>query len=540
MPPSTGRARSIERNNERKARNSAERSSSSSNQTSSNPDEFKFSFGGKSYENKADATAASRAGRNPGIVTSDSASTTVNNSRNTLNNIGSGTGATVPTTGGNNVQNQLSELFKQLSTARGQLETAQASEKLAKDNLDNNKQTDLADGINAINTKATGGKADTSAVDDPVLRAITDASINRISNTQAQITRLDDYRKLMSAYSQGEIDDISSTALRSVERQVKENDRVQRAMEFAGIIGGRAQMAPVVEGTLIHEIIQDGLDRIDVIEDKKTTAIRAARKAESEFNYKLFTESVTLANQFNTEIEDSITKLKTEVRQAEKDEQEKTTFRQAQQERNSLILAGELTEATPELIRQAADANGIDLGLLMKAVNDAKFEKANRKFTGEDNALSLIDKRSSIDKRNNDMRLDNAANARAAAAAARDAEAIKEIKLPEDIAQSFRSEGLSKSESQTVFSEIEEFGLDNLVEIYLEEGNRDKDEIKAIVRAHERIQRPKNNKDDKEVLTPTEIRLNAFIDRAKTSQQKKFDRLAKDKFVVPTAKFFKE
>ena len=532
MPPSTGRARSIERNNERQARNSAVRSSAGNNSSNNSND----NSGNISEPSEALRNLSINSARNPGIVTSDSASTAVNNSRNTLNNIGSGTGATVPTPdGGNGVQSQLSELFKQLSTARGQLETAKASEKLAKENLDNNKQIDLADGINAINTKASGGKADTSAVNDPVLRAITDASINRISNTQAQITRLDDYRKLMSDYSQGEIDDISSTALRSVERQVKENDRVQRAMEFAGIIGGRAQMAPIVEGTLIHEIVQDGLDRIDIIESRKTTAIRTARKAESEFNYKLFTESVELANQFNTEIENSITKLKTEVRQAEKDEQEKLTFRQGQEERNSLMLAGELTEASPELIQQTAAANGIDLGLLIKAVNDAKFEKSNRAFTEKENALSLVDTQSSINKRNNDMRLDNAANARAAAAA----NALKEAAstIPEDVEQGFRSVAmLSKGQAESAWSDVQNFGLDDAVENVWLPGGYSKDQVKAMVAAHEQSQRTVNTDDGtkESVLTATEVNLNSFIDKWKSEKQKR-----SEKRYQPTDRFFK-
>jgi len=509
----------------------------------------KDDFGKTQVGVKTNYTGSNENVRNSGIVTSDSASTTVKNSRDTLNNIGSGTGSTVtPPSGGNSVQDQLSALFKQLSTARGQLETAKASEKIAKDNLDNTEMSnklkglgtsgeqDLAGGINAINDVVGGGKANTGAVQDPTLRAMTDGVINTVQLAQAQMTRLNDFRNLMSDYSQGEIDDISATALRSVERQVKENDRITRAMEFAGIIGGRAQMAPVVEGTLIHEIIQDGLDRIDVIEDKKTTAIRTARKAESEFNYKLFTEEVDIANQLNKDIEDGISKLKTEVRQAEKDEQDRMTFRQEQEKRNSLILAGELTEASPELIQQTAAANGIDLGLLMKAVNDAKFEKANRKFTGEDNALSLLDKQSSINKRNNDMRLDNAGDARAAAAASSEKE--QKIVVPADVRQGFRSVStLSESEITTVWADIQEFGLDNAVQNYLEEGQSPK-QIKAIVAGHEQSQRIEN--DDKEfVPTDTEVRLYNVIDEAALKRLKKQTRDNKNNFISPTDKFFK-
>jgi len=463
--------------------------------------------------NQAVINALARTGKSSGLTTSDSAAGAVDEANDTLNDMEGETGST-----GNSTQDQLTALFEQISNTRAQLATAKENEKIAKDNLDNNEMTskleglksseeagggkqDLADGINAVNDVVAGGEADSSAVDDPVLQAMTDSTITKVKLAQAQQTRLNDFAKTMSRYAQADIDDINATALRAVERQVAENDRVQRAMRGAGILAGRSQMAPTTQGSIINEIIEDGLDRINVIENKKTTAIRAARKAETEFNYALFTESVEIAKQLNTDIENSVKDLRAQVRQAEKDEQDAITFRQEQEERNALILAGELVGATPELIQQTALANGIDPGLLAKAVNDAKFEASNRKFTEQSNTLTLANKREDLIKK-------------------RTPDAPKAVVLPKDVEQGFRSVArLSKKASESAWSDIQTFGLDDAVtEIWLP-GGYSKDQVKSMVAAHEQSQR-NEDEDGNAVITATESTLNAVIDNWQTQAEK--------------------
>lgn len=466
-----------------------------------------------------------------GLVTSDSASKTVENSRNTLNELGSNTGST--TTGGK--ADQLSGLFEQISNLRGQLTTAKENERLEKERAtdtelqtklgaagnseeaDANAPTDLSKSINAIN-----GDGDTSGIEDPVMAATTQTTLNKLSLIEQQSTRLNDFAKTMSEYSQADVNDINATAMRSVEREIAENARVQRAMEFAGVVAGRAQMSPRVEGSLINEIIRDGLDRINVIEDNKTTAIRAARKAESEFNYQLFTDSVDLAKEYNQEIEDSVTALKAEVRQAEKDDQDKLVFAQDQEERDALILAGELIDATPEQINAAAMANNIDPSLLSKAVGDAKFEAEDRTFNNAKNAQDLVsgaltieNKRADLSKKYNDIRNGNGSE--------------DSIDIPDDILRGFRTAGLSLQDSEAEWQTMEKFGLDGSVTIWLE-GGYEKDQVKGLVSAFEASQRPKADDINPNPQTSAEIRLNAVIDQwepkdKRTPTQKKMDSL---------------
>jgi hypothetical protein len=448
-----------------------------------------------------------------GITTSDSASKAVDSARDTLNDIGSNSGAT-----SDNTSSATIVLLNRISNLRTELEESQKQEELAKKNLtDADLQSkleaagsseevtatgdaDLEAGVDALNKAGAGETGVTSDfVDNPILRGITDATLNTVSTIQAQLTRLGDFRNTMSDYSQAEIDDISATAERAVQRQIEENARVKRSMEFAGVVGGRAQFAPTVQSTIIHEIVQAGLDEINVIEDNKNTAIRQARQAEAEFDYQIFTDSVELAKEYHKEIENGITKLKAEVRQAEQDEQDRITFNQSQQERNALILAEELVDATQEKIAETAAANGVDLGLLMKAVNDAKFEKSNR-------SLTLANQRKGL---------------------AGDSDT--KISIPKDVEQGFRSVArLSKGDSESAWLDIQDFGLDDSVAVWLDEG-RSKAQVKAMVSAHEQSQR---SKDEDGIVQPTasESTLHTFIDNWKSPEEKKEENTPKSKF----------
>lgn len=338
--------------------------------------------------------------------------------------------------------NPFAALFERINVLQTNLNAAKEAEKLAKENLataDVNAKlasqtsaeevgksagADLSAGVDAVGKAAQGQTTDTSTIEDPVIRALTDKSVANVSILNQQMQALNDYRSQFNEYTQQDIDSIARTAERAVNRQLAENDRVKRAMEFAGIVGGRAQFSPIIEETIINDVVQEGLDKIEVINEKKNTAIREARKAEADFNIDVFEQQANLAKEYNNEIESTISAMNAQVRQVEKDERERIDFRQSQEERASLILAEELVDATPEQVMQAAAANGIEPGLLAKAVNDAKFEKQNREFETQNQALTLEEKRASIAKSYNDIRL---ANEKAAATASTEPMSVSEI-----------------------------------------------------------------------------------------------------------------
>jgi len=350
-----------------------------------------------------------------GITTSDDAASILKTAKETLQGIQgnlneSVASGEVESSKTSKVENPLTALYARLGTLKKDLAAAKEKEKLAQETLANDQAQASLDAVGS--STEGGGSAGESAIsqfanqhpDDLMVQSIADAGAANLDITMNLMNAIGQYREQGNEYTQQDIDSISRTAERSVERQLAENDRVTRAMQFAGVVGGRAQFAPVVEQSIINDVVQEGLDKIEVINEKKNTAIREARKAEADFNIDMFEQQANLAKDYNDQIEATFSQMNAQVRQAEKDERDRIDFRQQQEERNSIILAGELINSTPEQIAKAAVANGIDHALLTKAVNDAKFEQQGRDFDTASNKLSLKQQRANLAKTYNDMK----------------------------------------------------------------------------------------------------------------------------------------
>lgn len=329
-----------------------------------------------------------------GIVTSDDARARAKNADKTITDI------TPIDEGG--AESPVSALYKRLNSLQSELKKAKEAEKKAKDdqanadiqaklkNIDSasevgeSAKTDISAGVDAI---LNDGKTDN--IEDPVIRSLAEKTSANISIISNQMNTLENYRKQFNQYTKDDIDSIARTAERSIQRQTEENERTANAMRFAGVISGRAQFSPLIEQSIIKDVIQEGLDEIEVINEKKNSAIREARRAEAEFNVDAFEQQAELAKEYNSQIESAISNMNQRVREAEQDERARVEFRQAQEERNSLILAEELIDATPQQIMEAAIANGVDVGLLTKAVNDAKFTNTERELDIESKRASI-------------------------------------------------------------------------------------------------------------------------------------------------------
>jgi len=487
-----------------------------------------------------------------GITTSDAATATAKEANKTLYNIsakandpnyvspyetgngkyqGSSSTTTNDTTNTSG-DNLFSGLFKRISTLQSNLATAQKNEKAAQDTLANNEtnsklnsissaqevgnkaKADFSAGSNAINNAEQGKNANTSNINDPFIKSLTESSIASVGIFNEQMTALNQYQSQFNDYTQQDIASIARIAERSVNRQIAENDRVKRAMEFAGFLGGRAQFAPIVENTIINDVIQQGLDKIDIINENKNTAVREARKAEANFNINVFEQQAKLAKDYNDQLSTTFSEMNQQVRQVEKDQRDKIDYRQQQEERSSILLADQLTNATPETIMQTALANGIDPSLLSKAVNDAKFAKTQQDFTTKSNALTLQDKQASINKRNNDIALANAKS-----------DTIKPIDIPKDIVANLMSESFSNSDMQLIASSIDIFGLSGAIKEIVKTGKFKVSEMKGIVSSYEERQRI-----DPETPTQTETDLNNYIDANSVPKKADSGQQAVDKF----------
>lgn len=433
-----------------------------------------------------------------GITTSKDAENRGKAANETLNNIS-------PVTKGKEVTNPLTDLYTRLGKLQADLNAKK--EKEAAGMSTTTADTVQASGNADLNTATTAiaGGGTTENIQDPVIRALADKTIANVGIITNQMNTLAQYREQYNEYTQQDIDSIARTAERSVQRQLDENQRVTDAMRFAGVVGGRAQFTPVVEQSIIHEVIQDGMDKIEVINEKKNTAIREARKAEADFNIEAFEQQSELAKEYNSEIESTISAMNAQVRQVEKDERERIDFRQAQEERSSLILAEELIDATPEKIMQTAVANGIDVGLLTKAVNDAKFEKQSQELDIQSKKESILSSQAS---RANDAARLGLERARFN----REGQEKEKSDMPDDVKQGFRSVAqLSNTESEQIWTDIKDFGLNGeTVKMWLDSKELTKPQVKAIVSAHEQSQR--QEVDGTTQPTATENALHAAVD----------------------------
>ena len=368
------------------------------------------------------------------------------------------------------------------------------------------KATATADTTTTTQTGATDTATPaTPEAADPILQFMQDSSTKYLDILGQQAQTLGQYREQHNEYTQQEIDSIARTAERAVKNQVAENQRTVDAMRFAGVVAGRAQFAPTVEQSIIHEVIQDGLDEIEVINEKKNSAIRAARQAETEFNMDEFELQSEIAKEYHKEVEGAFSRMNAHVRQVELDERERIEFRQKQEERSSLILAEELIDSTPEKIMQTAGANGIDVGLLTKAVNDARFEK-------QSNELEIQGKKENILSSQASRANDAARLGLERARFVRDGQKTEESDIPDDVKQGFRSVAqLSNGESEQIWTDIKDFGLNGeTVKMWLDSKELTKPQVKAIVSAHEQSQR--SEVDGTTQPTATENALHAAVD----------------------------
>lgn len=467
-----------------------------------------------------------------GITTSRDAENRAKAANETINNI------TTPSSDDNN---PFADLFKRINTLQSDLNKAKASEQAAKDEAagvdagsalkklnsaeeaGKGASTDMSAGVDAI-----AGRGGTEGIEDATIRALADKTSANLAIIGNQMQTLGQYRQQFNEYTQQDIDSIARTAERSVQRQLEENQRTTDAMRFAGVVAGRAQFAPVPEQSIIAEVIQDGLDEIEVINEKKNSAIREARKAEAEFNVDVFEQQAELAKEYNNEIESTISAMNARVRQVEQDEREAMTFRQEQEERSAIMLAGELIDADPDKIMQAAAINGIDVGLLTKAVNDAKFEKQSRELDIKSSEESILTSQVS-------RQLDQARFNREGQESTE-----SESDIPKDVEQGFRSVArLSQADAEASWNDIKTFGLDESVSIWLE-GGLDKSQVKAMVSAHEQSQR---QKDEDGIVQPTQTekdllsKIDSWDNRTET--QKKMDEF-KGQTISSPETFFKQ
>ncbi len=179
--------------------------------------------------------------------------------------------------------------------------------------------------------------------------------------------------------------------------QLKVEQRKRMAAEgMASVLSGRSLYSPEEHQGLIQEVVQDGILKLQEIQLEGYKLQNEMWDNFENYEFEAYTKKSEILKEYNKLELDTVTAVQTRLQTIAKTAQEKMVFDQTQMDRNSLILAEELVGASDAAIRQTATEQGIDYGLLKRAVADATDVHDTRAFNKEDRALSLTEKRLSI------------------------------------------------------------------------------------------------------------------------------------------------
>jgi len=262
-------------------------------------------------------------------------------------------------------------------------------------------------------TDADGNVGGIDTEGDAVAQALFEDFNNQQSIVQEQLSALAAFVDAEDDDVQSSLRNIQATADLQSKRVAKENERLAQASQVAGIVAGRGMYSPYEHEGIISEVIQDGLDRITQIELTAQDAKLEAKKAHREFRYEAFVQSTEMVSALSELKRQTIVDIGKRLQEVEAAEREKMTFDQEQQDRTSFILAAELADATPEEIRAAALANGVDAGALMRTVADYKQEQDMNNLdrqVAEESILSSQQSRRLAQARFNNEQADRAAS----------------------------------------------------------------------------------------------------------------------------------
>lgn len=307
---------------------------------------------------------------------------------------------------GNSINEAYSKLFNESQKTKADLAEAQAKLTQAESGLSiaDQQKKQIEDEAAAALLK---GKKNSSGVTDPNAPAETGTNLEQLAGDSVAAKALMDsameqrnsITKQLDVLNKQMLDagddtkfmvrQIENLANQQIDRQQKANDAMVRGVKVAGLSAGIAQYSPETHSAIVQDTINEGLALIQDIEFKAMEKKYQAKKDLRDFNYKGYLESQKLITEYNDLKNQTIIKMYEQLQKEETNARERIKFDNEQADRNALIIAPELIGATPDEIAQAATANNIELGALMRAVNDAKYEQQSRE-------LELTQKRESI------------------------------------------------------------------------------------------------------------------------------------------------
>lgn len=345
---------------------------------------------------------------NNGVLTSSSARNAVDSGKDTLNRNGVSSSASAMAQL-MEANARLTKKFEQEKATRESLEAdvsiadkrAEKAGEAAAAAATAKGKRDATTGMGADGTKTgTETPEDQPTVDegvqplegmeaDPVATALAKAANESIALTNNRLAELSALVDAEDEDTKRSIRNAESLARIQTERIKKENARLEQAARVAGIVSGRGMYSPYEHEGIISEVVQEGLARVQEIEFTKQETILTAKKALRDFKYKSFTEATDMIESLSELKRNTIIEMNRRLVEVEQQQRERIKFDNEQADRAAILIAPDLMNASAEELAAAAAANNIELGALVRAVQDYKYEQESR-------ALDLTSKRESI------------------------------------------------------------------------------------------------------------------------------------------------
>ena len=226
-------------------------------------------------------------------------------------------------------------------------------------------------------------------VSDPMVVATLRNQVARSQQLEADYNRLNEMVAKKEERTKEQVA-LINTSIKNQEAQLKVEQRKRMASEgMAGVLSGRSLYSPEEHQGLIQEVVQDGILKLQEIQIEGFKLKNEMWDNFDNYEFEKYTKKSEVLKEYNKLELDTVTAIQTHLQNIAKTQQEKIVFDQQQMDRSSLILAGELVGASDATIRETATANGVDYGLLKKAVEDANYEQQSR-------ALDITAKNESI------------------------------------------------------------------------------------------------------------------------------------------------
>jgi len=263
-------------------------------------------------------------------------------------------------------KSELAETQKQLQSTQSTLSIAdqqkqQVEDEAAEALLNNKKSSETT----PTEPADTGVGLEDLAGDDPVMKALLDSANEQRTAITSQLEVLNQQMLDADEDTKFMVRQIENLANQQIQRQEKVNANVVRGAKVAGLSAGIARYSPETHSGIVQDTINEGLSLIRDIELQSAQKKYEAKKDLRDFRYKSYLESQKLITEYADLKNQTIIKMYEQLQSEENRAREQIKFDQQQEERLSSLLAEELIGAPESQIKSAAEANGVEYGLLL-------------------------------------------------------------------------------------------------------------------------------------------------------------------------------